>query len=209
MLAGVVNPYSSAISGQKEPSRFYKLGSYEVELFKKLGVIQKSYRTLEIGCGPGRIQWTLIKNDMNLEVYGTDFSPSMIRLAKNAVPNAHFTTGNGKNLHQYEDNFFDLVYSFVVFQHVEEKIFYGYLREAHRVLKPGGFLVFQIQSSEGMTDYHHPHRHPWLLRRYTRGEIKDFLRSFHFSNIKLFDMQGNADPIHVDESGFLFKAQRV
>lgn len=203
-FAGLTNPYSAAISGQKDRSTFYPLGNYELELFKKLGVIDKNFRTLEIGCGPGRIQWALSRSNLNLDVQGTDFSKSMIRLARKNVPSAHFSPGDGKNLNQYQNNFFDLVYSFVVFQHVDEDIFHGYIREAKRVLKPNGWLVFQIQSSEGMDGYERPRGHPWLLRHYTREEINDILKRAGFSSIRIFNMKGEANPTTVDESGFLF-----
>lgn len=207
-LAGFVNPYSAAISGQKVGDTFYPLGNYELELFKKLNVINKNFRTLEVGCGPGRIQWALKQNDLELEVHGTDFALSMVRLARKNVPGASFSLGNGKNLNQYENDFFDLVYSFVVFQHIDEEIFREYLRETYRILKPNGFLVFQIQSSEQMTDYERPRGHPWLLRHYMRDEVYDMLKECGFVQIQIFDMQGRPDPKAVDESGFLFLAQK-
>lgn len=207
-LAGLVNPYSAAISGQKKRAAFYPLGNYEVELFKKLGVLEKYAKTLEVGCGPGRIQWALSKCGMNLEVHGTDFSPSMIRLARANVPTAIFAVGNGKDLSHYENNSFNLIYSFVVFQHVDEEIFHGYVREANRVLKPNGFLIFQIQSSEGMIGYERPRGHPWLLRHYTREEINEILKRAGFSSLRILNMKGEPNPTAVDESGFLFVCSR-
>ena len=39
---------------------------------------------------------------------------------------------------------FDLVYSFVAFQHMPRPVFARYLEESNRVLKTQGFLAFQI-----------------------------------------------------------------
>lgn len=102
----------------------------------------------------------------------------MIRLARKNVPGAHFSLGNGKNLNQYENDFFDLVYSFVVFQHVDE------------------------------ADYQRPRGHPWLLRHYLRDEICKMLQICGFAQIRIFDIWGKPDPATVDESGFLFLAQK-
>lgn len=208
-IAGKLDPYSAAIEGEKNKENFYKLGDYELKLFKKIGAIQDGYATLEIGCGPGRIQKTLADSNMKLKVFGTDISASMISLAKKNVKNAQFTANNGKDLKQYKNNQFDLVYSFVVFQHIDESIFNAYLKEIYRVLKKDGHLVFQIQSSEGLTNYIRPNKHPWHLRRYSREEIFNKLKTNRFINIKIFDMLGRINPVKVDDSGFLFYATKI
>lgn len=207
-LAGLIQPLSAAIEGVSSSKVFYKSGNYELGLFKKLKSIKKGDVTLEIGCGPGRIQKALVLSKLNLGVYGTDFSASMIGKAIENVPGANFTLGNGKNLKQYEDCFFDLVYSFVVFQHTNEKNFNSYLKEAKRVLKNTGYLVFQIPSSEGMKSYTRPETHPWKLRRYTRDEVILKLKKAGFTGIKIYDMEGKPNPKQVGESGFLFLARK-
>lgn len=207
-LAGFVHPLSAAIEGQRKDAEFYKLGNDELNIFKKLNVLKKGMRTLEIGCGPGRIQHALSQSGLNLEVHGTDFSSSMVHYAKKRVPQAHFTVGSGRDLKQYTDAAFDFIYSFVVFQHVNEEIFNAYLCEIHRILKNGGMFIFQIQSSEGMANYERPRHHPWLLRHYRREEIVAKLQNASFRNIELYDMRGNKNPLTVDASGFLFTARK-
>jgi ubiquinone/menaquinone biosynthesis C-methylase UbiE len=207
-LVGATNPYSAAIEGVKDPSGFYELGNFELNLFKKLKTIEKSSRTLEIGCGPGRIQAVLVKNGYK-HSFGTDFSPTMIKNAKKNVKEAIFSVGNGKDLHQYSNKIFDLVYSFVVFQHTDEEIFKNYLAESNRVLSEKGKLLFQIQSSEGLSGYQRPTHHPWKLRRYLRQEVVGLLKNAGFNKIEVFDMDLNEDPKMVDERGFLFLAEKV
>jgi len=205
-LVGFFNPLSAAIEGQEEEESFYKSGNDEVDIFKKIRTLQPYWKTLEIGCGPGRIQYALTQSDIPVEAYGTDFSPSMVAKAKSHVPLGKFSVGDGKSLHQYQNHFFDLVYSFVVFQHMDEEIFMNYLKESHRVLKPNGVLVFQIQSSENIPDYSRPKKHPWHVRKYTRLEVSHFLDMAGFHNVNFFDMKCTPDPTYVDESGFLVRA---
>jgi len=103
-------------------------------------------RALEIGCGPGRIMSPMSRRFA--EVHGVDISGEMIRLARERlrdIPNAHPQVNSGADLGGFPDGGFDFVYSYAVFQHIPEReVVFSYLREARRVLKPGGLLRCQI-----------------------------------------------------------------
>ncbi len=107
---------------------------------------RRARRALEIGCGPGRLMKPMSWNFG--EIHGVDVSDEMIRLAAEKlvnVPNAFPRSTNGTDLSCYEDDFFDFVYSFAVFQHIPSRdLVFSYLAEARRVLKPGGVLRFQV-----------------------------------------------------------------
>ena len=52
----------------------------------------------------------------------------------------------GRDLAAFADESFDLVYSYAVFQHIPSRdVVMQYLREARRVLKPGGLLALPDQ----------------------------------------------------------------
>jgi SAM-dependent methyltransferase len=101
---------------------------------------------LEIGCGPGRLMRPLAKHFT--AIHGVDVSDEMIRLAKERLhdtPNAHPQVTSGSDLSMFPDDTFDFVYSFAVFQHIPSRdVVFQYLREARRVLKPGGVLRCQL-----------------------------------------------------------------
>ncbi len=103
-------------------------------------------RALEIGCGPGRLMHFLCRRFR--EVHGVDVSDEMIRLAKERladIPNAFPRHTDGSSLAGYEDDSFDFVYSYAVFQHIPAReVVINYLAEAVRVMKPGGILRCQI-----------------------------------------------------------------
>jgi SAM-dependent methyltransferase len=103
-------------------------------------------RALEIGCGPGRIMRLLSRHFG--EIHGVDVSDEMIRLAEEKLkdlPNAHVRNSDGASLSGFDDDSFDFVYSYAVFQHIPSReVVFSYLREARRVLKPGGILRCQI-----------------------------------------------------------------
>jgi len=103
-------------------------------------------RALEIGCGPGRLMRFLCRRFG--EVHGVDVSDEMILLARERLkdlPNAHVRHCDGSGLSGFDDDWFDFVYSYAVFQHIPSKeVVFSYLAEARRVLKPEGILRCQI-----------------------------------------------------------------
>lgn len=100
---------------------------------------------LEIGCGIGALLRPLAERVR--EVHGVDISGEMLKQAKARLtqhPNVvlHKTSGT---LDMLPACYFDLVFSSGVFIHFPRKEHvYGYIREAARVLKPGGLLRFQV-----------------------------------------------------------------
>jgi ubiquinone/menaquinone biosynthesis C-methylase UbiE len=129
---------------------------------------------LEIGCGPGRLMRPLAQ--YFTEIHGVDVSDEMIKLAKERLrntPNAHPQVTSGSDLSQFPDDKFDFVYSFAVFQHIPSReVIFNYLREARRVLKPGGLLRCQMN---GLPP-HAKQYDTWSGVRITPDEITAFTR---------------------------------
>jgi SAM-dependent methyltransferase len=110
----------------------------------------KQMTVLEIGCGAGRITRAL--SEIFGEVYAVDVSGEMIARAKEAladVPNAHVFQNNGADLKVLGDIQADFAFSIIVFQHIPSReVIYNYVREVHRLLRPGGLFKFQVQGAE-------------------------------------------------------------
>jgi SAM-dependent methyltransferase len=106
----------------------------------------KSCRVVEIGCGLGRMtRWFA---EQFLEVHGVDISAEMIAEARRRLrdyPNVVLHVGSGQDLSFLLDEYFDLAFSYIVFQHIPSRaIIENYLRETARVLKPGAVFKFQL-----------------------------------------------------------------
>lgn len=102
---------------------------------------------LEIGCGSGRLLEFFAKDFK--EVYGVDISKKMIDLAKDWLHNFNnvFLEATDGLHYPYKNDFFDLVFSYVVFQHMpSKKVIKKNLEEVYKVLKPNGLAKIQLRS---------------------------------------------------------------
>lgn len=129
---GFAREFQEAASTSLDPNRaimYGLIGDSELE----------GFRLLDLGCGPGEDLGYF--SEQGAEVYGVDVSSKMIELAGKRVPSANLSKCSFDSL-PHEDNFFDFVFSRYAIQHVEDvgEVF----REAHRVLKPDGGLVFLV-----------------------------------------------------------------
>lgn len=148
----------SAISTSKadwDMEEFFERGKRLVEsfclpFFREVGFNPAGKRMLDLGCGIGRT--TRFFTELFAEACGVDISEEMINLARNLnqdKPNLRFDVGNGFDLGMYEDNQFDFVFCYLIFQHISSrKIIRLYIGEIDRVLKPDGLFQLQFNTKE-------------------------------------------------------------
>src|SRR5262249_20756018 len=108
----------------------------------------KQMKVLEIGCGAGRVTRALA--EIFGEVHAVDVSSEMIRQATQStsgVGNVRLYNNNGTDLSGITgDGTFDFAFSTIVFQHIPSKdVIENYVREVHRLLRPGALFKFQVQ----------------------------------------------------------------
>lgn len=102
-------------------------------------------RALDFGCGVGRLSQALAEYFQ--EIWGVDISRRMIELAEkyNLHPDrCRFLVNDQPDLRLFPDNYFDFIYSNIVFQHIPPALTFGYLKEFLRIVKTGGIVVFQM-----------------------------------------------------------------
>lgn len=131
-------------------------------------------RVLEIGCGIGRV----LKYVRARERWGIDISQGMLDWATlylQGEENIHLVKTNGSDLAGVPSDYFDLVYSFLVLQHVNKRAGYNYMRETRNVLKPGGhfvFLLMNILCEEGFIHFERVLNSIYPLDFYTPEEVR-------------------------------------
>src|SRR4051812_49164814 len=126
---------------------------------------------VEIGCGMGRI--CLALRERFDTVVGYDISAEMLRRARELVPddNVDFRLTEGASLPGQPDGSVDLVLTFTVFQHIPlVDVIRSYVKEAGRVLAPGGVFVLQWNGTSGAARWRLHRAMMAALQRFGRGD---------------------------------------
>jgi SAM-dependent methyltransferase len=96
-------------------------------------------RTLDLGCGEGRLSRDLVR--LGHDVVGVDASPTMLAAAREAAPGIETHLADVAAL-PFADGACDCAIAFMSLQDVQDLD--GALREAARVLEPGGHFCMAI-----------------------------------------------------------------
>ncbi len=150
----------------------------------------KEMTVLEIGCGAGRVTRAFAR--FFGTVYAVDISREMVAHARRAVrdfPQARIYRNNGKDLSVVRRHWWnrfgigagiqvDFIFSTMVFQHIPSReIVESYVRDAHRLLRPGGLFKFQVQGAPlSRTDP----GDSWVGATFTEQEARDMARRCGF-----------------------------
>lgn len=107
--------------------------------------LEPDAEALEIGCGVGRLLVPL--SERVAVAHGVDIAPTMIEHSREfcaSRDNVRTRVTEG-TLDGFAEGSLDFVYSFIVFQHIPfVEAIRTYVREAARVLRPGGLFRFQV-----------------------------------------------------------------
>lgn len=155
--------FDRAVAESEEASvALYSLGSpgllarataEVVALLERWGVVGPERAVLQVGCGVGRIEALLAPRVR--EAVGIDVSAGMIEAARRRcahLPNVRFLRTGGRDLRDFDDGAFDLVYAVDTFPYLVEagmSLVEAHIREARRVLRPGGDVVILNFSYRG------------------------------------------------------------
>ncbi|MBU0612707.1 class I SAM-dependent methyltransferase [Patescibacteria group bacterium] len=134
------NKYGTWYDKERIKGYYEMINKKEIEIVEKYG---RDKDILEIGCGTG-----IILNEVNKfarEANGIDLSPGMLERAKEK--GLKVQVANAKSI-PFDDNIFDVVYSFKVLAHIPE--IKDVIRETARVVKNDGTLVLEFYNPYSM-----------------------------------------------------------
>ncbi len=98
---------------------------------------------LDFGCGCGRVMrhWATLDGP---RIAGCDYNPRLVAWCQRSLPFAE--TFLNPSLPPLEtERRFDLIYALSVLTHMSDEAQQAWMEEFHRLLKPGGLLVFTTQ----------------------------------------------------------------
>jgi FkbM family methyltransferase len=104
--------------------------------------LRRSTRTLDFGCGWGRLYRLLMRNVDFL--VGADSNGYCITLCRQMLPDGRFVQIGFRPPYEFEVAAFDVVYTYALFIHLPEKLFADILQEFARIVAPGGFVAFDL-----------------------------------------------------------------
>ncbi len=186
--------YINTVKKDQSEEEFDSTGRPEVERFVLAdpllarGHDLRQLRLLEIGCGIGRLTKHLAAAFG--EVHATDVSGEMITLGSERLrhhPNVFMHETNGLDFAALPCDYFDMIFSVYVFQHVPDvSVIHSNIRDACRVLKPGGLFKFQVSGVDHEAYARMP-KDTWTGTAFTETEIR---RAARENGVKLLSILG-------------------
>jgi ubiquinone/menaquinone biosynthesis C-methylase UbiE len=146
--------------------------------------VAKPYVTgdvLEVGCGEGRGIELIIEQAKSYTAI--DKLEPVIQQLRGKFPGGTFFSGNIPPLSDFQDDAFDRVFSFQVIEHIEDDTLF--LKEIHRVLKPGGMALLTTPNLTKSLS-----RNPWHIREYTAGQLTELAKTI-FRSVEMKGISGN------------------
>ena len=193
-LAGSKRDAYLVVSGYTDEDQFHADAEDTVDILRETVGVRADDVFLEIGCGVGRVGRVL--SPFVKEWVGCDVSSKMLRLAGRrllGLPKARLQEISGYDLQPIPDASVDVVYTTVVFMHLEEWDRYNYVLEAKRVLKPGGRFYcdnVDLASERGWAVFEESRltfppggRPPQISKCSTQPEIEAFLKRAGFGDV--------------------------
>lgn len=182
------------VAGYTDEESLEEATRLTLEMLRDTIGIARGDAFLEIGCGVGRVGRRLAP--LVREWIGCDVAPSMLEHAAKWTKdsaNVRLVEISGHDLQPIADNSVDAVYCTVVFMHLDEWDRYAYVREAHRVLKPGGRFCCDnanLESDQGWAVFEAglaipPEARPQHISRCsTTAELSRYLIKAGFSEVQ-------------------------
>lgn len=161
----------------KKDSHPHSLNSYLETILSRA---TSSFYVLDLGCGEGNSIEVFEKLNRKAVWHGVDIEDSP-EVKKRTIMSDSITTFNGVNL-PYEDNFFDLVYTNQVLEHVRHPD--ALIADVFRVMKCGGIFI-------GSVSYLEPY-HSYSIFNYTPYGISEVINS---GGLKLIEIRPETDAL--------------
>jgi 2-polyprenyl-3-methyl-5-hydroxy-6-metoxy-1,4-benzoquinol methylase len=175
--------------GRNHASEFFS-EKHRRDLVNRLLRAARPASAVDIGCGTGALVGELARRGVTAS--GIDSSPDLLEVARLQVPQATFHLGTITQI-PLADGTVDAAVLIEVVEHLDDTTLASTLREAIRILKPGGTLMVTTPNSEDLESslrqcpdcgaQFHIYQH---VRRWTPDSLASALVAAGFRNIRVF-----------------------
>ncbi len=150
--------WSSSYWNTREPNEDEQARANKIMMFIEDLVLPepsatKPYKILDLGCGRGWLTYLLGAFG---DVIGADPVAASINKAKELFPEINFLLADSKGLLQIlGPNYFDLIVSSEVIEHIEDTQKESFLNTIYSLLSPGGFAILTTPRGELSEKWEH------------------------------------------------------
>jgi ubiquinone/menaquinone biosynthesis C-methylase UbiE len=133
----------------EEAFAFYKIVKQSCSTHgERIGL---STKYLDFGVGWGRIARMFLRDLYEKNIYGLDVTPEILETCKKIMPVGEYSLSEPRGTLPYSDSYFNLATAFSVFSHLSADSGDHWIKELHRVMKPGGIVVVTTLSKSFIT----------------------------------------------------------
>lgn len=194
-LPWIVQQQVAATNGIHYIDRIGKLKNYPIFSLPVKNASEKQIM-LDIGCGWGR--WMLGAANKNYLPIGIDLRLEFCKTARQTLikngKSGYTVVADLQNL-PFDNNIFDLIWSFSVIQHTHKSRLENCLTHVNRILKPDGSVKLEFPSKTGIYNRivnvkremeNAQDINSWSVRYYTISDYKNILSNF-LTNLKVLN----------------------
>lgn len=147
----IAESFSKAAKQYDDSAFFQKLAGER--LFERLDYFKLEPKTiLDVGSGTGYFTRKLSQRFVDAQVSGVDLSQGMVEFSRAQSTQEEYFCADAQAL-PFEDNSFDLLFSNLTIQWINDLD--ALFKELHRVLKPGGLLLFTTLGPDTLYELNH------------------------------------------------------
>ena len=166
-----------------------------IEALKKFYKADKKYKIVEVACGTGVSTRPLALTFKDSKIQSFDLSSDYIAHAKqkNAYKNVEYKVSMGESLEAVKDGSMDIWCSTFLFHELPKDVRKKVIKEAYRVLKPGGrmFILDSIQEHDRpdlkpILDLFPQNFHEPFYKNYVMNPIEDMISEAGFTDVDSF-----------------------
>lgn len=138
------------VTNGRDPEVFEATGAADLNWVRQavrdagLALPESGPKVLDWGCGCGRLARHWARDTSNVALFGCDINGDLVGWCRDNLPFGTFAVSSVAPPLDYADGTFDLLYGISVLTHLTFEEHYGWMREIHRVLAPGGVAVLTI-----------------------------------------------------------------